>query len=108
MGLDPKRKKAPAEPGAGSGNRWISGRAVGLQGVVDRQVSFVGEGIFQKHERPVDLPLQGTDAEACSAGVVEGVEVAALKVNESAADAPVQVVVPRGRIGSGTGEDHQQ
>jgi hypothetical protein len=68
--------------------------------MIDRQISFVGESVFQKHKWPVDLPLQGADAEAGRAGVVESVEVAALKVDESTANAPVGVVIPGCGVGS--------
>ena len=51
------------------------------------------------HEGPVDLPFQGADAESRRAGVVEGIEIATLKVDESTSDAPVGIVIPGCGVG---------
>src|ERR1700730_11407690 len=103
--LDAKREKAAAQAWTGSGSGRISRGTVGLQGMVDRQISFVGQRIFEEHEWPVDLPFQCAKRESRRPRIMEPVEAATLEVDEGDANTPVEVVVPGRGIGGRAGED---
>src|SRR5262245_36376009 len=84
-GLHPNREETAADAGAWGGDDRIPARTVGLQRVIDREVSLVEDSILEEHERPIDAPLQQVDSHAGSAGVANVVEGATLKIYEGAA-----------------------
>src|SRR5579863_701256 len=91
-------RKVASQPRSGRRRHGVALRVVKLRGFINRKRAFVGKGVFEKYERPIDGPVHHADARATGGAVVKSVEFSAFEVYECTADHPVGAIVPRRRI----------
>src|SRR5450755_3733320 len=89
---------------AGGGLEGSGVRLVGLQAVIDAEVTLPGESVFEENELAFGTPTEARDAESGGAGVLESVPRSAVEVEKCTDLLPIGAVIPGGGVGGGAGK----